>query len=298
MILISLLIVLALEFHFKIGSQYRDFKWFEKARNFLAEVFSSRSFFDSWGGICVILLSPVLILYGFVSIFDGIIYSLVLLVVSIVVLFLTLGPISLEKTFENYFESMDRDDLEGAYLHLKQDDVELGAVADTDIEPEEQNPDTPENDELVRNATRKILVESQKRYFGVIAWFIFLGPLGALFYRLSHIYRDACLTSEFDEHLPLMDSVIHWVDWVPARITSLLFLLTGDFVKGFYRIKDYLYDADANNDQLISDTGIAALGLEMGVSTGGVDENHSSIELVHRTVIIYLVIAAVMTTIS
>jgi len=296
MILISLLIVLALEFHFKIGSEYRDFKWFDKFRDLLTDIFSEKGFFESWGGVCLILLSPILVLYGFVSIFDGILYEFVLFLVSVVVLFLTLGPISLEKSFEHYFESMERDDLEGAFLHLQQDDGQRSQEPDT--ESEQQNPSLPEGDELVRSATRKILVESQKRYFGTIAWFIFLGPLGALFYRLSHIYRDSCLNREFDEHLPLVESVIHWVDWVPARITSLLFLLTGDFVKGFYRVKDYLYDADASNDRLISETGIASLGLEMGVSSTDVDENYSSIDLVHRTVIIYLVVAAIMTTIS
>jgi len=286
MTLISLLIVLALEFHFKIGSEYRDFKWFTKARDYLTELFSNKNFFDSWGGIAIILLPPVLILYGFVSLFDGSLYWLVLFVVSIVILFLSLGPKSLEKSFEKYFESMQRDDLEAAYLHLKVDDGE------------ESNTDIPENDELVRSATQKIIIESQKRYFGVIAWFIFLGPFGALFYRLAHIYRDVCQKKEFDDHRPLMEQLVHWIDWLPVRITSLLFLLTGDFVKGFYRIKDYLTDADVNNNQLISDTGIAALGLEMGVSTGDVDENHRTMELIHRTIIIYLVVAAVITTVS
>jgi len=286
MTLISLLIVLALEFHFKIGSEYRDFKWFEKTRDYLAEIFSGKHFFDSWGGVCLILLAPVLILYGFVSLFDGTIFWLVLFIVSIVILFLCLGPHSLEKSFEKYFESMQGNDLEAAYLHLKED------------ERDAEKQDIPENDELVRTATSKILIESQKRYFGVIAWFIFLGPLGALFYRLAHVYRDACLSKEFDEHLPLMESLIHWIDWVPTRMTSLLFLLTGDFMNGFYRIKDYLYDADADNNQLVSDTGIAALGLEMGVSTGNVDENHQTMKLVDRTVIIYLFIAAVITIVS
>ncbi len=286
MTLISLLIVLALELHFKIGSEYRNFSWFNKSRDYLTSVFSEQDFFDSWGGIAIILLTPVLVLYGLVSVFDGSLYWFVLFMVSVVVLFLCLGPQSLENSFKEYFESMQRDDLEAAFLHLEQQ------------QDDSDKNDIPENDELVRSATRKLLIESQKRYFGVIAWFIFLGPLGALFYRLSHLYRDHCAVQEFDEHLPLMNLIIHWIDWVPARLTSLMFLLTGDFVNGLYRIKDYLSDADADNNQLISETGIAALGLEMSVSDGDMEENHRAIAMIQRTVIIYVVVAAVMTTIS
>ncbi len=286
MTLISLLLVLALEFYFKLGSEYRDFAWFKKVRDYLTGVFSKQAFFDSWGGIAIILLTPLVVLYALLSMFDGSLYWLVLLIVSVVLLFLCLGPKPLEISFKAYFESIQRGDLEAAFLHLDEQ------------QQEDEIDDIPENDELVRVATRKMLIESQKCYFGVIAWFIFLGPLGALFYRLSHLYRDHCASQEFDEHLPLMNQLIHWIEWLPARLTSMLFLLTGDFVSGFYRIKDYLSDADTDNNQLISETGIAALGLEMGVSTGDVEENHRAMAMIQRTVFIYVVVAALMATIA
>jgi len=83
---------------------------------------------------------------------------------------------------------------------------------------------------------------------------------------------------------------------VPARITSLFFLLTGDFVNGFYRNKDYMSDLDADNNELISATGIAALGLKMGLNNPDIDENSLAMDMVHRTVIIYLVVAALIVT--
>ena len=55
MTLISLLLVLALEFHFKLGSEYRDFAWFNKAREYLTGLFSKQDFFESWGGVAIIL---------------------------------------------------------------------------------------------------------------------------------------------------------------------------------------------------------------------------------------------------
>jgi membrane protein required for beta-lactamase induction len=302
MTLICLLIAFALEFHFKLGSEFRKFAWFESLRTFLEEQFSDKAFFDSWGGIALIILTPILVLWAGTSVFDGMLYWLLLFIISTVVLFICLGPSPLEKSFKPYFDSMENDDIEGGYLHIKElkesgeissDDGVVLKEDDTDAVTSEG--ESIEKDELIRSVTRLILTESQKRYFGVIAWFIFLGPLGALLFRLSHLYFEHCKKERFDDHLPLMKQVIHWIDWVPARITSLLFLLTGDFVNGFYRIQDYLADASADNEQLISETGIAALGIELGVNDDDVAENLKTQDMVQRTVIFYLVVGAIIT---
>ncbi len=310
MILLSLIIVLALEFHFKMGNDFRgvrDFSWFKSLQNKLFDVFSERSFFEGWGGVILILLLPPIILMGFVNLFDGVIYWLVYLLISVCILFLSLGPDSLEKSLKPYFDSVESDDVESAFKHSQALSSLRSAKLDEKKETEEESSvdvedsadvNIPEVDELVRNTTRQILIESQIRYFGVIAWFIFFGPYGALLYRLAHLYSNHCQEGEFDEHTPLMDTVIHWINWVPARITSLLFLLTGDFVNGFYRVKDYLADALADNWQLIAETGIAAQSLDRGISERNVNENTETMELVYRTAIIYLVFAALVATFS
>ncbi len=288
MTLISLLIVLGLEFHFKVGGEHRDFTWFTKLRHYLAEFFSGKAIFDSWVGIALILLLPSILLYGVVSLFGGALHWLVLFCISVAVLFLCLGPKRLEDSYEPYFNSIAKGDLEGASYHLNEINVSLKRI---------EKMEGGEQDEIVRSATRSILIEAHTRYFGVISWFIFFGPYGALFYRLAHLYREACSKDGFDDHLPLVEQLIHWIEWIPARITSLLFLLTGDFVNGFYRIQDYLTDANADNSQLISETGIAALGLDMGVSDGETQENQLAMAMANRTIIFYLVLGAVLSTI-
>ena len=321
MILLSLVIVLSLEFHFKIGNDFRgarDFGWFKSFQNKLTDTFSGQDFFEGWIGILLILLLPPLLLAGFISLFDGVFYWLVYLLISVFILFLTFGPESLEKSLEPYFNAVENDDVQGAFLHSQEiasfdtessnsdlnEDSDDNAVDDNASDKkgsdekvvESVDINLPETDELVRNTTRTILIESQVRYFGVIVWFIFFGPYGALFYRLAHIYSGQCKKNEFDEHEPLIAKVIHWINWVPARITALLFLLTGDFVNGFYRVKDYMTDALSDNWQLIAETGIAAQSLDRGISERNVDENAETVELVNRTAIIYLVFAALMAT--
>lgn len=283
MTLIAVLIVISLEYYFCWGEKYRSFKWFDFLIEKLEDSFSNQSFWHSWLGLGVVLLGPVILLWLFLGLFSGVFYSLVLFITACVVLFMSIGPRALTPSFKTYFEAIERGDQEAAYLLLQQESV-LG--------------DIPESDDLVRNATRSIFIESHNRYFGVIFWFIFLGPFGALFYRLVYQYYSICKQNANDEHLQLLGQLMHWLDWAPARVTSLLFLLTGDFVNGFYRVKDYLVDLDANNQQIISETGIAALGIDIGMSNNDVSENKSALTLIERTLIIYLVVIAALTPFS
>jgi len=285
MTLFALLIVLAIEFHFELGSEYRKFGWFEDLISFFKSRLGDKEFYQSWWQLGIVLLAPIVALIAVTSLFEGLMYALIMLLVTIPLLFLSLGPRSLEQSFAEYFAAMERDDSEAALLHLSK----IGTFDESDT-------NILEKDELVRHATQNILTEAQKRYFGPIAWFIFTGPFGALFYRLCHLYDDYCQKHQLEQQHQLTQQVIHWIDWVPARLTSLLFLLTGDFVKGFYPIQDYLLDAEADNNRLVSETGIAALGLERGISDETNEENYRASEIVTRTVIFYLVLAAVVST--
>ena len=283
MALLSVLIVFSLEFYFRWGSELRSYSWFEGYIEKIEAQFGDKEFYlTGIGAGLVVVLIPLLV-FLVATAFSGPIYYLLLFVISVGVLFYCLGPNSLEASFERYFEATERDDQEAAYLIL---------------ENEAEDQDLPKGDDLIRNATRTILIEANKRYFGVIFWFIFLGPFGALAYRLSHVYYLHCLTNEKNEHLAIMSRSLHWIDWAPARLSSFLHLLTGDFVNGFYRAKDYFSDFSANNNHVLSEIGVAALGLQMGVSEGNLNENRQALQMVHRTAIIYLVVVALLSPLS
>lgn len=283
MTLITVLLVIAAEFYFKWGEEYRRFDWFDALQIKISDSLSDKPFYEKWGGVALVLLAPLAILALLLSFIPDFIYGLVFFLASCAVLFLSLGPKSLSTSFSDYFSAMERGDAEAGFLGLQREKV---------LE------DIPEGDDLVRNTTRAILVESQTRYFGVIFWFIFLGPYGALFYRLSHLYREICKNEQNEEHLSLLEQLIHIIDWAPARITSILFLLTGDFVSGFYRVKDYLVDLTADNRHLITETGIAALGVDMQSTNDDYKENRDAIAMVDRTVIIYLVVVAALSPLA
>lgn len=282
MTLITVLIVLAVELYLNWGERYRNLSWFEQYYNQVTEFLQDKLSHDSWLHVFTVVLLPVVILSILLNLFSGGTYYFVLFLASCFVLFISLGPKSLASSFDPYFAAMERNDQEAAFLIIEQESL-LN--------------DLPESEELVRNATRTILVESQTRYFGVIFWFIFAGPFGALFYRIAHTYFDISIKNEEDSAAHIA-KLIHWLDWAPTRLTSIIFLFTGDFVKGFYRVRDYFVDFSADNRQLISETGVAALGLEMGRCDGDVQENKDAYAMVERTLLIYLVAVAALSPLA
>ncbi len=284
MTLITVLIVLAAEFYFHLNAEHRNLNWFQKIQTRIDEALGDKPFYEGWGGVLIVLLVPLLILWLVINLVtDELFHSVLFFLVSCIVLWFSMGPKPLIKSFAAYFEATERGDNEAAYLVLQE---------------ESNNPEVPEGEDIIRNATRRILVESQQRYFGVLFWFIFLGPFGALFYRIAHEYYDYCVRDANEEHEERLYQLLHWLDCFPARLTSILFLLTGDFVNGFSRVKDYFVDFSANNKQLLSETGIAALGIAAGSASVGIQENKNAIAMVERTVILYVVAVAALSPLA
>lgn len=88
--------------------------------------------------------------------------------------------------------------------------------------------------------------------FAVILWFILLGPLGALAYRLLYL----CL--EHETARPAAGQLIGLFDWVSARVTVLLYLLVGNFQQGFHYYCQMFFSRPENNTTLLSTGGLLA----------------------------------------
>ena len=95
-------------------------------------------------------------------------------------------------------------------------------------------------DEVVRQAIEHGLLLAQRHVFGVFFWFVVLpGPMGAVVYRLAeHVSRvwnrppppgtPSDLFGDFARR------AFAWIDWIPARLTSLGFAIVGDFEGAIY----------------------------------------------------------------
>jgi len=84
---------------------------------------------------------------------------------------------------------------------------------------------TDPNQQMVE-VTRAILHEPNDRFFSVIFWFVVLGPLGALMYRLtSHTMRTSENTTLGNAAAQLQAILA----WAPAHLTAAGYAFTGNY---------------------------------------------------------------------
>lgn len=121
-----------------------------------------------------------------------------------------------------------------------------------------QNPFYPKINQLDSNSQQEELgnyfAEVNGQLFAVIFWYIVLGPLGVLTYRLISLSKCQTLLQKPAQ------SFTDVLDWVPAKITALLYLLVGNFQIGFQHFARLLFTPPHNNETILSVCGLHAVG--------------------------------------
>lgn len=96
-------------------------------------------------------------------------------------------------------------------------------------------------------------VQANSELFAILFWYLVLGPIGVLAYRLISLSQGLKMI----ERQAL--SVLNWFDWLPARMTALLFLLVGNFQAGYQYFSKLFFSEVSKNRELLSVCGLAAL---------------------------------------
>jgi AmpE protein len=146
--------------------------------------------------------------------------------------------------------------------------------------------------QLIKN----IFVAANNRVFGVVFWFVVLGPAGAIMYRavtMSALLKQEVPNTEFMQHTRSLQAAI---DWIPVRVLTGIFALGGHFAKVLSSWNKKQMLELKSNEILLTECGISALGLENQATVpedGSVEKNE--ISLLDRSFVIALVIIAVIT---
>ncbi len=230
-------------------------------------------------------------------------FGLIWILFAFAVLFLSFGPEDLESDIHAYVDAF-----------ALGDPVRQWRAASRFMEPSE----VPEEAvERARSLAEAAFVESNRRVFTPMFWFILLGPAGALVCRLIAVVAD--MGSSLDEMQEqsgdfgarrdlarLASGFGAFLEWVPARLAAIGYALTGSFDHAFDGLRRFFWSRGTsmveNTHQLLRMSGAGAVRLHErldeneGVDVTVVGALYSAvIDHIHRNVIVWLTVVAFMT---
>jgi AmpE protein len=193
-----------------LAASVRDYGWFGHWLRWLDGRFPADGFWRGRYGVVLALLPPLLAVGLFQLAVDAPLLGLAGLVFGIAVLFYCWGPRDLDVDVEAIVEARDPAARREAASKLWPDPAQVSL-------------DAP-------SLVSAVITNAQRRWFGVLFWFLLLGPFGALLYRLAALAADGD-----DARLLPADTAAgaRWLhallDWPVAQLMTLSMALVGDF---------------------------------------------------------------------
>ncbi|MDX1837146.1 hypothetical protein DIZ81_07170 [Legionella taurinensis] len=144
------------------------------------------------------------------------------------------------------------------------------------------------SDEEDDSVARDYFAAVNGQLFAVIFWYILLGPLAVLVYRLLSLSQVQAQTAT------AAATITRYLDWITARVTVLLYLLVGNFQRGFSFFTQYFLSQPDNNELLLGQGGVLAAR----TSENDAVTLPQAQTLVEHALIVYLVFLAFFTLVA
>lgn len=242
---------------------------------------------DPWQGrlgVLLVVAAPLLLTLLLQAGLDDALFGVLGLAFAIAVLLFCLGPRDLGLELDEYRAALTSDNDELATRLAR---GLLGSEPPDDI------------DEQARAVTHAVLVQANLRIFGVLFWFVLLGPVGAVLYRaVAELRHHAAETR--DEFAWSVQHFMDVLDWVPARLTAFGYALSGDFEAAVLRWRSLTANQDhwgVPADDVLIAAGAGALDLDDdsrdNLSWDQVLQ--STLSLVWRTLVLWVFVIALLT---
>jgi AmpE protein len=282
--LIALIIGLALERFLTRLLRLRELRWlddwFERGARWMR---SAPGLAGTWIALVVMVL-PVVPVAWVAWTFRDALAGLAWLVFAAVVLFFSLGPQDLLAQLRDWLDARERGDTERA------DEISR-SIRETDSEfPEVPTP---------RALESAIFVQANHRLFGVVFWFMVLGPAGAWAYRVADLFRRYMrATGTGGRSTQLCETLFGVAAWFPARLLALSYAVAGSFDDAFEDWRAYYERTSAgffrSSENILAAAGVGAI--RKRCPEGGTLTAISEVyRLLRRTLLIWLTVIAVLT---
>lgn len=223
---------------------------------------------------------------------------------GVAVLYVTMGF----RQFSNYYNNI--------HALLKDGDIAGARTQLARWRAEDASELTP--GEVARVAIERGLVASHRNVFGPLAWFVVLGPAGALLYRAAAVVEEQWAARHVPEpgesqaFAPFAQRAFAVIDWLPLRLTATSFAVAGNFqdAADCWRAQAHGW-ANADEGVMLA-AGAGALGVKLGgelheygrvryrpeLGTGDdadVDYLSSAVGLIWRALLMWMFLIGVVT---
>lgn len=196
---------------------HNRFHWFANYGNNIEQwMLKTKALSSPWAMLATVMIPLLLVVFLVLHFLDGVFFGFVGLVLNVVIFYYCLGPV-------NPFYPVRK--------HEESEPVTEASISD-------------------------YLIGVNGQVFAVVFWFIVLGPIGALLYRLTRLCIDRPAVSEEALHFTEL------LDWLPVRMTALLYLLVGNFQSGLGEYSHLFFESPTKNQAFLSTCGLQALGHE------------------------------------
>jgi membrane protein required for beta-lactamase induction len=268
-----------------LGESLQKFKalrrldWYHGLVGMIDQKLGSVDVFKGPIGVAAMLALPLLVFWILLSWIGGW-HGILWFLLTIVILLYCLGPEDLDDQVRALTAALrGGNDVEATRLAQA-----LGRTAQP-VPAETRGPTVVES----------ILTEFQERVFGVLLWFLILGPIGAVLFRFSAELRRYAVQASSG----LRDwagRVYNVLAWLPSRIVALGYALSGNLTGAFerWRVLDTL--PLEQNETALRQSGTGAL--QLGSDVGEVERITAAQGLVTRTLVLLLAILTVLYVIA
>jgi AmpE protein len=231
--------------------------------------------------VLALTIIPLLIVVALIAyLFQHVLYGFIELLFEVLILIYCLGPQNLWADAFSCINALIQGDAQFAADKLK---TSFGI---TDINASQS---------LHRNLLNHIFIEANRRVFAVVFWYAVLGPVGAILYRAVSLTAAGISKQEMAPELSHTSrSVEALLDWIPVRLFTFFFALSGHFVQVFACFRKYALRGLSSNETMLTECGMAALGSEdQGKMVEDSSVEKAAISLLDRTFVILLALTAI-----
>ncbi|WAH59674.1 regulatory signaling modulator protein AmpE [Pseudomonas silvicola] len=223
------------------------------------------------------VLLPAVVLGALLLALKPVAYGLFALPIHLLVVIYSLGRGDVKAGLGPFRDAWRRGD-EQAAVHVAERDLGLSADDESG---------------LLAKVQDNLLWQAYQSFFAVIFWYVLLGPVAALVYRLLAL---AVRNARHPGVVARAGSIRHAFDWLPVRVLAVSFALVGNFVAvGKVMLHEVLHWG-IGAKKLIADVGRVAGELPAtAAGEAGVASLDSLWELLLRSAVLWYAVIALWT---